>query len=77
LEGPNDGPDPDTRAPKVRVADMRRDIGSFIIRQIAAYPSISECDLQKQLALAFAIVEAGCRGLQRVDDWSPHAFAES
>ncbi len=51
-------------AVKPLLAKAQGKIGSFVIRQIEAYPSISECDLQKQLATAFAIKDSGCGGEQ-------------
>ena len=44
---------------------VQGDIGSFIIRQNEAYPSISEGDLQKQLATALPIVFAAPWGPKR------------
>src|ERR1700733_4367258 len=75
LQGPHDGMSIDARSLATRVANIRRDVGNFIVRQIEAYPSISECDLQKQLASAFAIDEDGCSG-QSGDDGAPRVFAE-
>jgi hypothetical protein len=75
LQGPSDGTNIDARSPATLVANMRRDVGNFIVRQIEADPAIAECDLQKQLAAAFAIDEDGCSGQSR-DDGAPRVFAE-
>lgn len=53
---------------------MRRRIGTFITSQIEAYPSIPKRDLQKQLTIAFAKEDDGCRpGPQ---SQFPRVFAE-
>jgi hypothetical protein len=70
LQGPNL-----TAAAKAPFAKVQSKIGSFIIRQIEAYPSISECDLQKQLATAFAVKGDGCGGWQESDNSVPRVFA--
>jgi hypothetical protein len=76
LQGPNAAMNIHPDALKARVATIRRDVGAFIIRQIEVYPSISECDLQKQLASAFAVKNDGC-GPRAGDVGIPRVFAES
>ena len=72
LQGPNNSPDP-----KAKLARLRHQISMFISRQIEAYPSISECSFQKQLATAFAIKTDGGIGQQTTSDVAvPRVFAE-
>ncbi len=58
--------------PVTRCYLLRRWRG-FIIRQIQAYPSISPCDLQKQLAAAFA-TQNQCNGAAEIE--MPRVFAD-
>jgi hypothetical protein len=76
LQGPREwGPkEKEPSALKSRVARMRYHIGTFVTRQIEAYPSISECALQKQLASAFEI-EDDCSGPPERE--APRVFAQS
>jgi hypothetical protein len=67
----------DARAIKAQVAKVRREIGGFIIRQIDAYPSISTCELQKQLAAAFGAKGNGCGEWGDSDSPPPRIFAGS
>lgn len=63
--------------PKARLARLRREVSRFVSNQIEAYPSISECDLQKQLVTAFAIEIDGCPESQPTSDVPvPRVFAE-
>jgi hypothetical protein len=65
----------DTHALKTRLANIRRDVGSFVVRQIDAYPAISNCDLQKQLDAAFAFEYEGCGGRDDRNSGEPRVFA--
>jgi hypothetical protein len=76
LEGPQDGMPTDPSALKLRVTTMRHDIGNFVIRQIGAYPSISACDLQKQLDSVFAEQDDCCARLASASG-APHVFVNS
>jgi hypothetical protein len=58
------------------VATLRREVGSFISRQIEIYPSISKCELEKQLDSAFAVKEDGCGELQDGGIGDPRVFVE-
>jgi hypothetical protein len=53
LQGPGSDAPTDPASLRARVARVRKTFGAFIIRQIAAYPSISAEDLEKRLGLAF------------------------
>ena len=76
LQGPRADMPTNPMALKARVAALRRDIRDFITRQIEAYPSISECELQKQLTSAFSIEMDKC-GAPLEDSGVPRVFAQS
>ena len=59
-----------------RVTTMRRDMGNFVVRQIDAYPSISACELQKQLDNVFADQDNCCARLAG-EPGPPSVFANS
>jgi Enoyl-(Acyl carrier protein) reductase len=77
LQGPKDDRSFTPRAYRLLLSKMRTDISRFVIQQIEAYPSISECDLQRQLTLAFAAKGDACGGSQQHALGSPHVFAQS
>ena len=56
---------------------VQHQISKFIIHQVETYPSISECDLQKQLATAFSIKDSGCGGSRISDNPVPRVFAST
>jgi len=63
LQGPSSaGLRNDPRVLGARVAKVRKTVGEFIVRQIEAYPAISNCDLQRQLTRSFGIWEDDCGG---------------
>lgn len=66
------------RAVKNQFAKVRRAIGEFVARQIEVYLSISKCELQKQLADAFARDDGTCNGKWRMyDTVIPRVFTQS
>jgi len=77
LQSPMDDADVNPRADRPRVAALRRKVGDFIILQIEAYPSISPCELEKQLALAFAVEDQGCGETLDREEGVPRVFAPS
>jgi len=77
LQGPGYNMPTDRRALKQLVSLMRGHVQAFIIRQIEAYPSISACELQKQLATALGSRRELCSESQEDEPGSPRVFAES
>jgi hypothetical protein len=68
-------PDPaDKAAVKALLANIHHEISNFILRQIEASPSISECELQKQLDDAFSVDKNICGNPQ--SDASPRVFTD-
>jgi hypothetical protein len=59
-----------TRTAKNHLATMQREIDTFLTRQIEAYPSISSCDLESQLASALNREEKGCREREPGSDYA-------
>jgi hypothetical protein len=67
----------DSKALKRRVSLMRVHVQEFIVSQIKAYPSISACELQKQLTTAFGIEKNACASLQENEPRAPRVFVAS
>lgn len=70
----------DPRGVAIQFESIRREISRFIVRQIEAYPSISSCELERQLASAFGITESSCgesempdRPAVMADPWGPNS----
>lgn len=65
---------PEAAALKHRVSSLRRIVGSFVIRQIEANPSICQRDLQKQLNSLFSIPGETPAAPGDSDSLPPHVF---
>ena len=76
LQGPRSDMPTDSEALKRRVSLMRVHVQKFIVSQIKTYPSISGCELQKQLATAFGVEKNECVRLQEDEPGAPRVFVE-
>jgi hypothetical protein len=77
LQGPRSDMPTDSKALTRRVSLMRIHVQQFIVSQIKAYPSISACELQKQLTTAFGIEKNACASLQENEPGAPRVFVAS
>ena len=71
-----DSHDPLVVGVKAQLASVKRAVRGFIIRQIEAYPSISKCELQKQLADAFDKDDGACGVNGMADSMVPQVFVQ-